>query len=138
MPKIDEMLCEFNTYYRLGDGNMDQTHIEFLQLCQEATGESGDQFAASLNKLFEHTQQHFSVEEQRMIETAFPSYAEHRADHQRTLGELERFARRATAGKTAMARIWLNEGLPGWFDLHAKTMDSALAAHLKGTEVGQR
>jgi hemerythrin len=47
------------------------------------------------------------------------------------LGELNRFAQKVTTGSILMGRAYVVEQLPSWFDLHAKTMDSALAAHLK-------
>jgi len=34
-----------------------------------------------------------------------------------------------------MGRAYVTQQLPGWFDLHAVTMDSALAAHLKSMKV---
>jgi len=44
---------------------------------------------------------------------------------------MNRFQQRVQTGRATMAKAWLNESLPTWFDLHAKTMDSSLVAHLK-------
>lgn len=130
MPTHHEMLDAFDTY-TLGDPAMDSTHLEFLKLCLETAHASGPEFAQKFQALFQHTDQHFGDEEQRMQSTGFPAYAEHRADHQRILGDMNRFSQRIQAGRASMAKAWLNESLPAWFDVHAKTMDSALAAHLK-------
>jgi hemerythrin len=67
--------------------------------------------------------------------SGFPAISEHASDHQRVLGELARFEKRVVAGSTAMARAYIREQLPHWFDLHIKTMDSALAAHLKNSQL---
>ena len=66
-----------------------------------------------------------------MIGSDFPALHEHRDEHARVRGEMQHFATMIERGSTIMARSWVRERLPDWFDLHARTMDSALAAHLK-------
>jgi hemerythrin len=56
---------------------------------------------------------------------------EHRGEHRRVLAELRTLGQRAAAGRLALGRAYVRERLPDWFALHAATMDSALAAHLK-------
>lgn len=129
MPNPQDLLRAFDTYL-LGDEAMDHTHRAFVVLCCDTNQSVGAEFAQKFQALFEHTQAHFSDEEARMQESQFSAYAEHRADHQRILGDMNRFNQRIQAGRASMAKAWLNEGLPTWFDVHAKTMDSALAAHL--------
>lgn len=131
MPTTQQILDGFSAHYTLGDADMDQTHEAFLRLCLAAAAAQGPEFVERFVELFQHTQAHFSDEETRMQATGFPAYAEHRADHQRILGEMDRFCQRIQGGRTTMARAWLNDNLPAWFDTHARTMDSALAAHLK-------
>lgn len=133
MPSSREILERFDTAYAVGDAAIDHTHREFLELCLAAEQAPGDEFAASLQALFAHTQAHFAEEEVRMQATAYPALGEHRAHHRTLLGDLQRFAQRAAAGRDAMARAWLSDSLPQWFDLHARTMDSALAVHLRQT-----
>lgn len=130
MPTTQQMLDDFAAY-TLGDQAMDDTHQDFLRLCLIAAKAEGPDFVQQFQALFEHTHQHFAEEEARMLTSVYPAYAEHRADHQRILGDMNRFCQRLTLGRTAMAKAWLKESLPAWFDVHAKTMDSALAAHLK-------
>ncbi len=132
MPTAQEMLAAFDRY-AVGHADMDHTHREFLLLCIETLQAQGPAFAEQFVRLFEHTRAHFAEEEARMQASAFPALLEHRADHQRTLGDMDRFAQRAAAGRGSMARAWLSESLPQWFALHARTMDSALAAHLTRT-----
>jgi hemerythrin len=69
-----------------------------------------------------------------MEESGFAAISEHISDHQRVLGELTRFGKRIAAGSTAMARAYIREQLPQWFEIHLQTMDSALAAHLKNIQ----
>lgn len=130
MPTPQEMLTAFDAY-TLGDDQMDNTHLEFLKLCLETSRATGADFAEKFQTLFSHTGQHFADEEARMQATNYPAYGEHRADHQRILGDMNRFCQRLQGPRAVMAKAWLNDNLPCWFDVHAKTMDSSLAAHLK-------
>lgn len=114
----------------LGNDAMDQTHREFLDLHTRLLQTKGTDFSERFFALLEHTRQHFSMEEEAMAQSNFPSIAEHKADHQRFLGELDRFSQRIAAGSTVMAKAWLKEQVPDWFELHVLSMDSALAAHL--------
>lgn len=131
MANLSQMVESFEADYRLGDTEMDETHRAFLVLCQQTEIAKGEAFAQLFERLFQHTREHFAAEEMRMAATAFSSLQEHRADHQRILGEMDRFTQRVKAGRSSMARAWLSDSLSRWFDLHARTMDSALAAHLK-------
>lgn len=133
MPTSNEMLQQFESAYAVGDSSIDHTHREFLELCVAAAPLQGAEFVAQFRALFAHTQAHFADEEARMQATGYPALGEHRAHHQNLLGDMERFSQRAAAGRSAMARAWLTDSLPQWFALHARTMDSALAAHLRQT-----
>ncbi|AJE19523.1 hemerythrin HHE cation-binding protein [Azotobacter chroococcum] len=131
MPTPQEMLERFQDSYALGDEAIDHTHREFLELCLAAANATGPEFAEAFKALFEHTSHHFADEEAKMQASGYPAFGEHRANHQRILGDMDRFCQRAAAGRAQMARAWLNDSLPAWFDLHAKTMDSALVVHLR-------
>jgi hemerythrin len=115
----------------LGNAEMDQTHREFLDLHAQLLQAKGPAFSECFTALLEHTRAHFASEEQAMAGSGFSATAEHKADHQRLLGELDRFSKRIAAGSTVMAKAWLKEQLPDWFEMHVLSMDSALAAHLK-------
>lgn len=117
--------------YQLGVNSMDQTHGEFIALVNQLAVSDRDGFIALFAKLVAHTHDHFESEMQLMQQYAFPAIREHSDEHQRVLGELDRFGEKVARGSIAMGRDYVNNHLPSWFDLHARTMDSALAAHLK-------
>lgn len=131
MLSASDMLNDFDEKYRLGIDSMDNTHRDFLTLSHKVAMAPIVDFAALFHSLFYHTQQHFSEEEVRMEALGHSSLAEHRADHQRILGDMDRFCQRINKGRTSMARAWVKDSLLLWFDVHAKTMDSALAADEK-------
>ncbi|GAB1257713.1 hypothetical protein NBRC116494_22150 [Aurantivibrio plasticivorans] len=133
MPSAEDLLNRFADEFTLDDETMDNTHIEFLSLVKAASDADQQQFPAAMTALLEHTKTHFADEEARMTEIGHGLLSEHRADHQRILGDMERLCLRANAGRPAMARAWVGESLLVWFSTHAKTMDSALAAELNST-----
>jgi hemerythrin len=121
----------FDRRYLLGLSKMDDTHREFVAIVN-AMGEADKaDFIPLFEALTKHTKAHFSAEERLMEASAFPAIREHKDEHLRVLGELERFGQRVAAGAVLMGRAYVTQQLPKWFDLHTITMDSALAAHLK-------
>lgn len=122
---------EWNEEFVLGIEVMDSTHKEFINLLDLVSDADKHDFSQRLAELVAHTQAHFTQEEKLMQETQFPAYSEHRDEHQRILGELMQFKKRAEKGQISFARRYIVERLPEWFKLHAASMDSALAAHLK-------
>lgn len=118
--------------YVLGVEEMDKTHAEFIELVNKL-GEASDKpgFISLFLELLKHTQDHFAAENTLMEQTGFPAIGEHMAEHHRVLGELHRFGNKVAAGSIQFAQAYVKEQIPGWFDLHTATMDSALAAHIK-------
>ena len=116
----------------LGLAEMDETHREFAELVNTLAEAKGKAFEGLFNQLCDHTQQHFQNEKELMLQSPFPAFAEHEAEHQRILGELAQYRRRVNKGAIPFARAYVTERLPEWFHLHLATMDSALAFHLKG------
>jgi len=125
------LLENFEHDYLLGHEDMDTTHREFVDLLNRLDAASKQAFIPLFAELLEHTQAHFAAEDQWMQDTGFPAIREHIGEHQRVLGDLQRFNMRVKAGNTMMGRAYVREQLPSWFELHAQTMDSALAAHMK-------
>ncbi|MCB1956636.1 MAG: hemerythrin family protein [Rhodocyclaceae bacterium] len=118
------------TRHGLGIPEMDQTHQEFLALVRALEDCPSGRFAERLEALVQHTEKHFSAEEEAMRRSRCPSLAEHAEEHARLLADLRRFSRSVQKGRPAMARAFLDNGLSDWFANHLATMDAALAAHL--------
>lgn len=116
--------------YLLGNPGMDATHAEFVALVNRLATVDGREFQALFLELLDHTGDHFGAEEALMEDSSFSAIAEHRAEHWRILGDLRALGQRVVQGRITMARSYITEQIPGWFAVHAATMDSALAAHL--------
>ncbi len=110
---------------------MDETHREFVDLVNQLNNATNKEFPTLFDQLIAHTQTHFRQEENFMMESKFPSIAEHKDEHQRILGEMHQFKKRVDKGLIAFGRNYIKSRMPEWFRLHAATMDSALAMHLK-------
>lgn len=117
--------------YLLGVPQMDETHREFTEIVNRLAEADKPGFVELFPILVAHTQAHFDSENELMERSGFPAIREHTDEHQRVLGELHRLAAKLENGSITLARAYVREQLPTWFDLHAATMDSALAEHLK-------
>lgn len=121
--------------HHLGVAGMDATHREFLDLVA-ALGRCADaEFPALFQQLVDHTRLHFAEEGRLMRLYKFPALGEHEGEHHRVLGDLLQFNRHIKRGRLALARAYVGDGLPEWFELHLATMDRALAGHLVRTGV---
>lgn len=118
--------------YQLGIKEMDDTHKEFADLVNRLAALKGDEkaFQALFEQLGAHTRAHFAHEERLMKESGFPALQEHCAEHAKILGQFAQINRIVQKGRIGFGHAFV-EDVPHWFELHAATMDSALAAHLK-------
>ena len=129
MPSL--LVEDFELNYLLGNPQMDATHRVFVEQLNALDSAPVDRFPDLFKALVDHTEEHFDAELKLMTQSAFPATQEHVDEHRRVLGQMHQFAERIRSGRLLMARAYVREQLPGWFKLHAVTMDSALAAHLQ-------
>lgn len=122
---------ENSALYLLDYQPLDNDHAEFIALLHQLKTTNDDQFALLFEQLMHHTEQHFKRENALMDQYNFPAIREHKGEHQRVLSEFKQFKKRVDKGLITFCRAFVKDNLPKWFDLHIKTMDSALVAHLK-------
>ncbi len=116
----------------LGHAEMDGVHEELLELIKCAAAcRDAHSLSLQLERLIEHTRDHFSTEEVWMEEAAFPMITEHRAEHKQLLAELEMMRRRLRPLTLPLVLSFVRKRLPEWLALHLMRMDSLLAASLK-------
>jgi len=124
MPLIDS-----STVFNLDYDVLDHDHALFVDLVNKLQDADNANFKVLFGQLMTHTQEHFERENQLMADSHFPATTEHKGEHQRVLNEFKQFKRRVDKGLVQFGRSFV-ESLPAWFDLHIKTMDSALVAHI--------
>ncbi|WP_345794485.1 hemerythrin domain-containing protein [Thauera sp. JM12B12] len=106
---------------------MDATHREFIECYNAAAAAAPEAFLPAFDRLIEHTQAHFDLENGWMAAVDFPGC--HRAEHDRVLAVMLDIRKRVERGDRFLARRLIEE-LPAWFENHVNGMDAALAFHL--------
>jgi hemerythrin-like metal-binding protein len=122
---------QWSDTYVLGVAQMDATHREFIDLLNAVVDAADEQVLAALDAFIAHTVEHFAQEDRWMQETGFPPLHCHTAEHANVLGVMNEVRGMVGDGKTDVGRVLAREMAP-WFDIHAATMDAALAAWLRG------
>ena len=133
------MLLDPARFKRLPVSFMNADHADEARLLNAAAelleafraGTAGaDQVAAALGALYLHTRAHFAGEETAMIESSFPAYTFHRAEHVRILEELGQAERRFREGRDPEALAAYLATAPEWLEDHVRTMDATTARYV--------
>lgn len=113
----------------LGYAPIDALHAEFDACVAALTDAPTERLPAALSALRAHLLRHFGDEQRWMRESRFPALDCHRREHDKVLDVLAEVERRFAGGDEEVVRRLAAE-LPGWFAIHATTMDAALVAWL--------
>ncbi len=115
-------------FFEVGYAPMDAVHREFHDLLSalQQPGDEGEKLLA----LHEHLLRHCSQEERWMRESNFPACECHQREHEMLLEVIAEVRRRFDAGDSEIVAR-LTQELPQWFEVHANSMDAALAVHLR-------
>jgi hemerythrin len=116
-------------FFEIGFEPMDELHRQFRELVLALAAPEGGNHGEALLALHEHLLRHCALEEQWMKDSDFPSCACHRQEHEMLLEVVAEVRRRFDAGDLEVVQR-LAEELPRCFEVHANTMDAALAFHL--------
>ena len=109
---------------------MDDTHREFVDLLARVVAAEEAQVLTRWSDLVDHTDEHFSLEDQWMHKTGFASANCHSMQHKVVLQVMREGLKRGQGGDLPLVRQMANE-LGAWFPQHAQSMDAALALHLR-------
>ncbi|MFC2074398.1 bacteriohemerythrin [Campylobacterota bacterium] len=117
--------------------SMNDMHLEemlFINALHEAVkSRDFNTIVEKLETLLEHTQTHFSQEEQMMEDAGFKSFYEHKGEHDRHLHELRHLIKYFHEHRDPHAIAAYVEGnLESWTIHHIKTMDTEMASFLQG------
>ena len=124
------------TYPQVALDFMNRDHAEFTKMHENILNllrqeDAREELDAALLTLLEHTQQHFSAEEQAMQAAQFPPYPMHKMEHDRVLVIL---TQQVTAWQqtrdVAALREFLEVALAQWFTQHVGMMDRVTAQYL--------
>ena len=137
------MLIDKNNIPMVAMEFMNDVHIEDVDIINELfeliLDYEKDPSAKNKEKLnnkykiwFEHTIEHFKGEEDKMLETNFPPYHFHKAEHDNALKIMEDiFLQWEKSGDIAILKQYFIEVLPTWIENHIRTMDTVTATYFK-------
>jgi hemerythrin len=117
---------DWSSEWDLGNGVMDQTHHEFVELLDGLIRASDEDFLARLDEFARHTEDHFEREQRDMEDMHFPPQHCHQAQHENVLAAVRDVRERVAGGDIIIGR-YLAERIAEWFPEHADFMDRALA-----------
>jgi hemerythrin-like metal-binding protein len=117
-------------FFEVGYAPIDRQHVEFCQLMQALIDTDDFDYAPRLLDIHTHLLRHCAEEEQWMRDSGFPSYDDHKSEHESLLEVVSEVRRRCDTGDVEIVQH-LATALPQWFETHANTMDAALSFHLQ-------
>jgi hemerythrin-like metal-binding protein len=117
--------------FAVGVDSIDALHIECeAMIAQLASAlESGGDATSALSDLQDHLERHFQHEESLMSASDFPPAGCHQREHASVLEVVAEVRRRYAGGEHDPAAR-LADALVEWLELHAGSMDAALAQWL--------
>ena len=126
-------MTEWNDTFSVGNETMDNIHREFLELGHMTAKAEPKAFEAAYKELMRHTKEHFFYENSQIDICRPASGAEHKAEHEQVLQEMEYFFSKAVQGRRSFARAYVAQKLPDWLRQHTATMDSDLSRAISAT-----
>lgn len=120
--------------------SMNDTHLEEILIINRLETASRDSDIEAvheiLKELLEHTEIHFSDEEDTMEEAVFPAFKMHKSEHDRHLHELKSVIKYFEEHKDTRAiSAYIEGNLTPWLKHHIETMDTMTALFLQQENV---
>lgn len=140
MSKFESPVLRISEIPQIAVDSMNQTHLDEVILINQLGAliehalqgeEKKELITDKLLEWIEHTQDHFSGENQLMEEFGFPAYPVHAGEHQKVLAQMELLQGQwlLNAELLPLAEFVFNEW-PTWFDNHVNSMDMVTAHYL--------
>ncbi len=128
-------VMEWSESLVLGQGLMDETHREFIELLNRVAAAPDQEMLAVLDEFIRHTEAHFAQEQLWMEQMTYPPLTCHVREHDGVLETAREVRRRVAAGEARFGQV-LARAVAEWFSNHAASMDNVLALYMK--EVGYK
>lgn len=116
--------------FSVGIAEVDHEHRELIELINELqkdlkAGSDTKKIMQSLGEIYAQISSHFALEEKMMRNTRYPSYAEHKEDHETLLDDL-RDIMDGVEDDGVLDDTQLTDDLDRWFSDHFRTHDAKL------------
>jgi hemerythrin-like metal-binding protein len=128
-------LFTWNDEYSVGVQSIDKQHKKLFGMVNElhdamSAGKGSQLAPAIIERLANYAQEHFAHEEDMMKLAKYPDFANHRAEHDKLVGEVARMARGIGDGSVGLA-MRLQEFLCNWLKTHIAQRDKKYRGHLQ-------
>ena len=115
---------------------MNEDHGEAVELVNQLLtaieSDSSTKVSELLKAFFEHSQEHFTREEEQMIRVNFPPYSCHKGEHERVLEEMKTVISEWEASEDRSAlQSYLTDTVANWLVNHISTMDTVTAMFVR-------
>ncbi|MCK6449273.1 MAG: bacteriohemerythrin [Alphaproteobacteria bacterium] len=136
-------LLHWKDEYEIGIRSVDHEHLALIGVIN-LLGDHLDprcgavEIRGTLGEICTLVATHFAHEESIMRDLGYDQYAEHKADHDRLLGEIREIQREIGAGSAVDFRSQLGERIGRWFGRHFETFDARLHALTDGPGLSMR
>jgi|SRR5215469_1429758 len=132
-------LITWSDRYSVGIAKIDSEHHKLVDLVNELyaailAGNPTSVTAKVLDGLAAYTLSHFATEEALMKRYNYPGYTQHKAEHDKLVGQVKQLQQELKAGKTTVSQEVMSF-LQGWLISHILGMDKKYTAHLQAAGV---
>lgn len=131
-------MFEWNEAYSVGIGEIDAQHRQLFEAAEQLhqamrARQANDVLRDVFGRLVKYTMAHFAAEERLMSKHGFPSYAQHRVEHEKLTARVCDMKQRFDRGEIALSGELL-KFLRDWLDHHINGTDKGYTAflHAKG------
>ncbi|TNE58486.1 MAG: hemerythrin-like metal-binding protein [Alphaproteobacteria bacterium] len=128
-------MLEWKDEYRIGIEAIDHEHRELIDLINRAltamatdapSPQREEAVREHLGEIHAQTSAHFALEEQEMVQSNYPGFADHKADHEALLDTLLDMMDEVPEEECGTLPQRLEERLALWFSNHFKTFDAEI------------
>lgn len=116
--------------FAVGWPAIDLLHEECERLVALLVEADASSYLDLLSRVIEHLHEHFGAEEALMLASRYPRYDEHKREHDAVV-QVVRRVREQCAVREFGGVDRLRDEFPLWFQVHAGSMDTQLAAWLR-------
>ena len=132
-------LLDWKSEYSVDIQVFDKQHKKLFEMVNQLhdamkTGIGAKLVPVILNNLVGYTRDHFADEEKLMRQAAYPSYASHKAEHDKLTSEVVKLVQDMEAGRVAMS-MQLLEFLKEWLQKHILSTDKQYTHPLKAAGI---
>lgn len=130
----------FDDELKTGVDTIDRVHADLLRLARDlqravAEGRSAEEVGSILNEFDTYARQDFLHEESCMREAGFPSYVQHKQEHESLATDIARLkAEVRNVGPTSALAVHLQRRIREWLVSHLNMADRELCDYLNAAE----